>query len=164
MGGPGIDTDSGAGDVLAVEAPGAAARYAPFMHTADDLQTLLDARALVEDWGEVYWQAGQDGRVVFGAELNGESLNEARERWLGMVAAVEGVEYAAVFNTAALEYLASNEAVGRAEADAERLGRTYDAGIATGEARYRRHLAMGVLLAAARPRIGGGTAEAESAA
>jgi hypothetical protein len=130
------------------------------MHTVTDLEALMAARGLVESWGEVYWQAGHDGRATFGLKLNGETVDTARERWLAMVDAVEGVEHAAAFGRAAGEFLDSNEAVGQAEGRAERIGRTYETGIETGEARYRRHLAMGALLRAARPRVGGGTAEA----
>jgi hypothetical protein len=128
------------------------------MHTRVDLEELLAARILVEEWGEVYWRAGREGTMAFQAELNGENVAAARERWLAMVAAVDGLERAVAFGRAANEYLESSQAVGRAEADADRLGRTYEAGVVTGEAQHRRWAAREHLLNVARPRTGGGTA------
>ena len=115
----------------------------------------------MEAWGERYWQAGYDGHAPYGLKLDGEEIAAAREGWLEAVAAVEGVEHATAFVTAANEFLDANREVGRTEAAAERMGRTYEAGVETGEARYRRQLAREALLKAARPRIGGGTAAAE---
>ncbi|MCD0445852.1 hypothetical protein LO763_19775 [Glycomyces sp. A-F 0318] len=128
------------------------------MHTRRDLQELIAAADLVEQWSHVYWQAGHDGTAAFDATLAGENVAAARERWLGMVAAVDGLERAVAFGRAANEYLEANQAVGVAEAHADQCGRTYDAGIETGEARHRRHVAHEALCQAARPRAGGGTA------
>ncbi|GAA2274418.1 hypothetical protein GCM10009853_030490 [Glycomyces scopariae] len=128
------------------------------MHTRRDLGELLAARELVEQWAQAYWQAGHDDTPAWDAVLNGENVAAARERWLGTVAAVDGLDRAVFFGRMANELLEANQALGRADALVERSGRTYEAGIEVGEARHRRQVAQDEFLSAAKPRVGGGTA------
>jgi hypothetical protein len=121
------------------------------MDTSVDLDALQPARDLVEARGDVYWQAGQDGTMASIAELNGETVETARARWLAIAESATNPDHAAAFGRAANEFLNANEAVGRAEAAAERAGRTYETGVEVGEARRRRHVATGELLKRARP-------------